>query len=42
MTYVTPDAIRVMSPRLRTLRSRATVWSDLVDNTMDNPQEKIN
>jgi hypothetical protein len=41
MTYATFDAIWVMPLRLRTLRSRATVWSDSVDNMMDNSQEKI-
>jgi hypothetical protein len=28
MIYATFDTIRVMPPRLRTLRSEATVWSD--------------
>jgi hypothetical protein len=28
MTYATPDAIRVTPPRLRTLRSWATIWSN--------------
>jgi hypothetical protein len=28
ITYVTSDTIWVTPPRLRTLRSRATIWSD--------------
>jgi hypothetical protein len=40
-TYTTLDAIRVTLPRLRILRSRATVWSDPVDNTMNASQEEI-
>jgi hypothetical protein len=41
LTYAMPDAIRVMPPRLRTLRSQATVWSDGADNTTDNSLEEI-
>jgi hypothetical protein len=41
MTYATSDAIWAMPPRLRSLLSRATVWSDGVNNTMDNSQEQI-
>jgi hypothetical protein len=41
MTYAMSDAIWAMPPRLRTLRSWATVWSDRVDNTTDNSQEEI-
>jgi hypothetical protein len=41
MTYATSDAIWVMPPWLRTLHSRATVWSDWVDNTTKGSQEEI-
>jgi hypothetical protein len=41
MTYSTTDAIWVMPPWLRTLRSRAMVWSDRGDNMTDDSQEEI-
>jgi hypothetical protein len=41
MTYATSDAIWAMPLRLRSLLSWATVWSDGVNNTMDNSQEQI-
>jgi hypothetical protein len=41
MTYAMSDAIWAMPPWLRTLRSWATVWSDRVDNTMNNSQKEI-
>jgi hypothetical protein len=40
MTYATFDAIWITPPRLCTLRSQATVWSDRVDNMMDNSHEE--
>jgi hypothetical protein len=41
MNYAASDAIWSMPPGLHTLRSRATVWSERVDNMMDNLEEEI-
>jgi hypothetical protein len=41
MTYATSDAIWVMHLWIHTLRSRATVWTDRVDNMMDNSKRKL-
>jgi hypothetical protein len=41
MTYAMSNAARATPLWLRTLRSWATVWYDLVDNTMNNSQEEI-
>jgi hypothetical protein len=41
MTYATFDVIWVTPPRLRTLCSQATVWSNRVDNTTHNSQKEI-
>jgi hypothetical protein len=41
MTYATSDVIWAMPLRVRTLHSRAMVWSGWVDNTMNGSQEKI-
>jgi hypothetical protein len=40
ITYAMSDAIWVMPPQLRTLGSWARVWSNRVDNMMNNSQEK--
>jgi hypothetical protein len=36
MTYATPDTIWAVPPWLRTLRSRAMIWTNRMDNTTDN------
>jgi hypothetical protein len=41
MTYAMSDAIWVMPLQLRTLRLRATVWSDWMDNSTNDSQEEI-
>jgi hypothetical protein len=42
MTFATSNAIWVvMPPWLRTLRSRAKVWSGWVNNIMNGSQEEI-
>jgi hypothetical protein len=41
MIYATSDDIWAMPPRVRILRSGATVYSDWVDNTMNSSLEEI-
>jgi hypothetical protein len=41
MIYATSNAIWVMPLLLCTLHSRATIWSNGVDNTMNGSQEEI-
>jgi hypothetical protein len=41
MTYATSNVIWAMPPRLCTLCSQATVWSNGVDNKTDNSQVEI-
>jgi hypothetical protein len=41
MIYAMFDATWAMPPWLCTLRSWATIWSNLVDNMMNSSQEEI-